>query len=122
MSELVELACLGDDQSIFRLVETSKRFLTAKWMKDRIIQAERFHDRKFFDKHADAASKESPIDYREQAEIGFAVLFLWHLGFKDLPHRELLDYLHEKFRYSNQNLESFRVLVNRLGLRKSRKT
>jgi hypothetical protein len=123
ISELVELACYGSDKSTFRLIQLNKRFLDAKWIQDRVALAQRYNDKAFFNKLGNCIKKDTPDKTYAKAEIGFKILLLWFLGFKDLTNPEFLSYLQEeKIVSSTLSQPSFNVLVNRLGLRKYRKT
>lgn len=122
VSELVTLAILGDDDSLFRLISLNSRFIIAKFFGARLIRAQTYRDDKFFNRLANAIKRDARKSYLLHAKIGFSIVVLWYLGFKDLPKRELLDYLQHKFGYPTYDLSSFNVIVSRLGLTKYKKT
>jgi len=127
VGELVTLTCLGDDESLFRLVELDKVFLTAEFTRERILRAQWGEERQFFRSLSISVAVDSyrqNLYYRRNlhgVRVGIACYLLWFLGFRDLPRDELLDFLETHKLAKYEDPYSFYHMLNRIGLRKYRK-
>jgi hypothetical protein len=116
--ELVTLACLGDDESLFRLVELDKVFLTAEFARQRIWDAQAREDWHFFKSLSRSVAVDAYRRNVRQVRVGIACYLLWFLGFRDLPRDELLDFLESAGLVKYRDPISFYHMLNRIGLRK----
>ncbi len=120
--ELVILASEGDDESLKKLIRLSRLILNAKFVAERISLADEHNDEEFFESVIIDKINEDRTKYNaEIAKIGFSMIVLWHLGFKELTNPQLRDFLLKRFGYPTQLQPSFNMLLYRLGLVRYRK-
>ncbi len=120
-SELVILASEGDDDSLTNLIRLSRRVLASKMAAERITLADEYNDQEFFNNIVLALETDTTKYTTEIAKIGFSMIVLWHLGFKELTNPQLRDFLLKRFGYPTQAQPSFNMMLYRLGLVRYRK-
>jgi hypothetical protein len=121
VDELVTLSCRGDDESLFRLIELDKVFLTAAFARERILRAQWGEDWQFFRSLSRSVAIDSYRRNLRAVRVGIACYLLWFLGFRNLPRDQLLDFLETHKLVKYEDPYSFYHMLNRIGLRKYRK-
>ena len=119
--ELSSLACLGDRDSLSKLVRLDKVFLTANFTQQLIWAAQGTGDRDFFRDLAKDLRYDTYEKYKDKVRIAVACYLLWFLGFKDRPKREMLDVLEAEGICESEDPELFNQMLRRIGLVRYRK-
>jgi hypothetical protein len=122
MSELVELARAGDDRSLFTLVSLDRTFLTSRFLQKRIFQAQGMEDTRFFAHLAKSLKTDLYRERQIEVKVGIACYLLWFLGYNRLPRTELFQLLKSQRLISYEDPQSFYRMLNRIGLKKYRRT
>ncbi len=121
VNELVTLATLGDDESLMKLIELDKMFLTAAFAQKRIRQAQAMEDKRFFQHLSKTLHLDTFRDHQDEVVLGVACYLLWFLGFQNLPKQRLFEFLSAEGLVPYSDPQSFNRKLSRIGLRRYRK-
>jgi len=121
VDELVDLASIGNDESLFQLVQLDKVFLTAKYCQKRIWQAQGQEDKEFFKMLSSALLVDTYRDNQDRCHLAISCYLLWFLGYKKLPNDKLLEFVRSEGLVGPDDYmeqKNFDRMLRDIGLRK----
>ena len=124
--DLLPKARLGDTQALLRVLAVDKALLAVDWVQNRIKEAQLCGDWEFFKKLGKAVTKRPGVVRQQHVSLAFILHLLWpYVIEQGATTEQLYDFLEDQGLYGKHlgitNVETLRVFLNRIGLKKYQK-
>jgi len=111
----------GEEESILKVARVDKSLIATDWLRQYIIEKQYRGDWDFFERLGKALAKRPLKDQPYMLRAFVVVAYLWDEHFSKMPYPDMLSVLKEnKVLPKNTPLDTFRRMLNRRGLKKSR--